>query len=127
MDTPKATTAELDAEGARAAESRIRGRVISLLIFVVGALAFIGANSYKDFYYELRARSSGEMIDFQALAEFCGWTGGPKPGESDQQRAVRSFWNMLSAMLGMTAVAIVAFGMVFGIIFAIFYYTGSLE
>ena len=107
--------------------ARKRGRWISLVVFVFGLLTLLGANSYKDFYYEMRARSSGQLIDFQALAEFCGWTGGPKPGESDARRGLRSFWNMLSAMFAMSVVAFVAFGLVFGVIFAVFYYSGSLE
>lgn len=111
----------------QAQRSRSRSRWISGAIFVIGVFAFFGANSYKDFYYEIRARSSGRLIDFQALAEFCGWTGGPRPGESDARRGLRSFWNMLSAILAMSAISAVAFGIVFGTIFAIFYYSGSLE
>ncbi len=102
-------------------------RWISLSIFVLGAFAFIGANSYKDFYYELRARSSGEWIDFQTLGEFCGWTGGLRPGETNKQRGLRSAWNMLSAMLGMSALAFLAFAIVFALIVGIFYWKGSFD
>ena len=104
-----------------------RNTYISVFLFIVGLMMFSGANTYKDFYFEMKARSSGEQINFAALAEFCGWTGGPLPGESKLSWGFRAFWNMMSAMLAMTAISLLAFAFLFGIILGIFYLAGAFK
>ncbi len=102
-------------------------RVISIAIFMLGVFTFLGADSFKDFYFEIKARSSGEFIDYAKLSEFCGWTGQPLPGESRFAYGLRSAWNMLRAMMAITVVAAVAVGSVTGIIFGLFYWRGSFK
>lgn len=105
----------------------LTARWISLLIFFLGIAAFAGADSYKDFYLEIKAKTSGVRIDYQNLAEFCGWTGGPLPGESDLEYGMRAVWNMLSPMLGMTVISVLLFALIFGGIFGIFYLSGAFK
>lgn len=104
-----------------------RARVISVVVFVFGLCMFAGANSYKDFYVDIKSRYSGEQVDFQNIVEFCGWTGNQLPGESDWAYAFRTFWNMASAMLGMTALSFLAFAFVFMLIFSGFYFSGAFK
>lgn len=104
-----------------------RARFISITVFIMGLLMFAGSGSYKDFYLDITSRYSGQKVDFQSLGEFCGWTGNQLPGESDWGYAFRTFWNMASAMLGMTAISFIAFGVVFGIIFLGFYWSGAFK
>jgi len=102
-------------------------RFVSILVFITGISMLVGADSYKDFYYEVRSRATGEMIDYSLLADFCGWTGGPLPGESDLSYGFRAFWNMLSAMMAMSVIANLAFGIFFGIILMIAYKMGAFR
>ncbi|MBE7437384.1 MAG: hypothetical protein HS115_02925 [Spirochaetales bacterium] len=104
-----------------------RGRIISILLFILGISALIGADTYKDFFFEMQAKISGSGINYQALAEFCGWTGAKKPGETDTERGIRAAWNMGSAMMGMSALAVLLFLLVAGIIFGLFYITGNFR
>ncbi len=104
-----------------------RARIVSVIIFVLGLCMLAGANSYKDFYTDLKGRYTGAQVDYEQIAEFCGWTGKQLPGESDAAYAFRSFWNMASAMLGMSVISVLAFGLVFFIIFLGFYLSGAFK
>jgi len=102
-------------------------KAAALIVFVTGLFALIGSSTYSDFYIEIRSKITGEFIDYTALAEFCGWTGLPFPGESDTDRGIRAFWNMLSAILGMTAVSIAAFFSMLGVIIWLVYMSGGFN
>lgn len=104
-----------------------RSRNISIALFVLGLLMLAGADSFKDFYYEMKFKSSGDYIDYSTLSDFCGWTGGPLPGESDLQYGIRAFWNMLSAMLAMSLISLFAFGIVAGVIMIVAYLMGGFK
>jgi len=99
----------------------------SLLLFIIGTLAFLGSSVYPDFYFQMSSRISGEFIDYSTLQEFCGWTGIALPGESEFDRGLRSFWNMLTAMLGMTALTLIVFISFAGIIIGIFHFAGGFD
>ena len=92
-----------------------------------GLLGLLGADKYKDFYFEMKARSSGTVLDYEKLGEFCGWTGQPLPGESDLAYGIRSFWNMLQAMAAMSAVSLLAFFFLGGGLFFCFRWAGAFE
>jgi hypothetical protein len=104
-----------------------RDRLISIIIFVVGLCAFLGVDSFKDIYFELRAKATGEFIDYSKLSEFCGWTGQPLPGESKFAYGLRATWNMVSTMLAVSVIGFIALGLVGGVIFLIFYRRGAFD
>jgi len=98
-----------------------RGKLISVIILIFGISSFLGVDSYKDFYLDIKSKVTGKPIDYSKLSEFCGWTGGKYPMESDFEYGLRSTWNMMSAVFAMLVISSFAFGTVFGLIFAIFY------
>jgi hypothetical protein len=102
-------------------------RVASLFIFIIGVLAFFGSSVYPDFYFQMKSKITGEFIDYSTLAEFCGWTGLALPGETEFDRGIRAFWNMLSAMLGVTALSLVVFVSFAGIIIGIVRIAGGFK
>ena len=104
-----------------------RARFWAWVFFLLALMSFIGADKYKDFYYEISSLVQGNPINYAALAEFCGWTGQPLPGETDLEYRLRSFWNMLSAMMAMSSLAILVCGSIFGLIFGVFYLSGSFR
>ena len=102
-------------------------RAASLVVLLIGVLAFIGSSVYPDFYLQMKSKITGDFINYSALEEFCGWTGLPFPGESAMERGLRAYGNMLSAMLGMTALSLVMFLSVSGIIIGIFKLAGGFH
>jgi len=93
------------------------------LILIIGVLAFFGSSVYPDLFFQIKSKIMGEFINYSTLEEFCGWTGLPFPGESASERGIRAYWNMLSAMLGVTALSFVIFLSFTGIIIAIIKFT----
>ena len=102
-------------------------KATSLILFIIGALAFFGSSVYPDFYFQIRSKVTGEFIDYSTLQEFCGWTGIALPGESEFDRGLRAFWNMLSAMLGMTALTLIVFFSFAGVIIGIIHLAGGFH
>lgn len=97
------------------------------LFVIFGVWGLLAANGIKDFYFEMRAKSSGEIISYSSLQEFCGWTGDRKIGETDFQYGFRRVKNMFSALMAMTFMAVLLFGLIFGAIFGVFYWSGAFK
>lgn len=68
----------------------IKKNKITYGILILGIWALFAANGIKDFYFEMKLKARGEVISYSTLAEFCGWTGDKKPGESDFDYSWRS-------------------------------------
>ncbi len=91
--------------------SALSGGVLFSVFFVVlGLFSVIGADSYKDFYFDLKARYSGVRIDYAKIGDFCGSTGLQMPWESDIQYGLRAFGNNVSAMMAMASIITIAVG-----------------
>jgi len=103
---------------------RHKGTFIALIL---GFWALTAANGIKDFYFEMRSKSRGEIISYAALQEFCGWTGEKKPGESDFAYRWRAAKNMFSAVMAMSFLSVLFFGSVLGIIFGAFWLAGAFR
>lgn len=104
-----------------------RQNKITFGIILMGLWALFAANGVKDFYFEMKLKSRGEIISYSSLAEFCGWTGDKKPGESDWDYRWRSARNMFSAVMTMSFLSALFFGSVLGAIFGIFYAAGAFK
>lgn len=103
---------------------RNKGTFIALLIGLWGLSA---ANGIKDFYFEMRAKTRGEIISYSSLQEFCGWTGERKPGETEFAYGVRRARNMFSALMAMSFLSVLFFGSVMGVIFGAFWLAGGFK
>ncbi|GMT49830.1 MAG: hypothetical protein IEMM0008_1369 [bacterium] len=104
-----------------------KARKISIFIFVLGFCALISAESYQDFYFDMKSRYMEESVDYSKLPSFCGWTNGKYPGESEIAYNIRAFWNMLSAMLAMAVLVTLVLGFFMGIIISLFKLSGALK
>lgn len=100
------------------------GAFIWVVFVVLGLFSVIGADSYKDFYFDLKARYTGVRIDYAKIGDFCGSTGLQMPWESDLQYGLRAFWNNLSAMMAIASVITIAVGFVIAAILGILRVTG---
>ena len=104
-----------------------RGRSISIFLFVLGFCALISAGSLGDFYQEVRARYLGIPLDSAYASEFCGFTYGKYPGESEWSYSVRAFWNMFSAKLAIAVALTIMFGSLITLIIYIFKFVGVIK
>ena len=100
------------------------GLLPAIFIFVLGLFSVIGADSYKDFYFDLKARYTGIRIEYAKLGDFCGYTGLQMPWETDLQYGLRAFWNNISAMMAMASIITVAVGTVVTVVLGILRLTG---
>ena len=105
----------------------IKKNKITYVILILGIWALFAANGIKDFYFEMKLKARGEVISYSTLAEFCGWTGDKKPGESDFDYSWRSARNMFSAVMTMSFLSVHFFGLVFGSIMGLFYLGGAFR
>lgn len=105
----------------------IKQHKATFLFLVLSLWGLLAANGVKDFWFEMRSKARGEIITYSSLAEFCGWTGDKKLGETDFDYALRRIKNMASAMLVMSFLSVLFFGAAFGTIFAVFYYSGAFK
>lgn len=103
---------------------RNKGTLIAILIGLWGLSA---ANGIKDFYFEMRAKSRGEVISYSSLQEFCGWTGEKKPGETEFEYGMRRARNMFSALMAMSFMSVLFFGSVIGVILGAFWLAGGFK
>ncbi|HMV35424.1 MAG TPA: hypothetical protein PKM44_16415 [Turneriella sp.] len=103
---------------------RNKGTFISILIGLWGLSA---ANGIKDFYFEMRAKTRGEIISYSSLQEFCGWTGEKQPGETEFDYGMRRARNMFSALMAMSFMSVLFFGSVIGVIFGAFWLAGGFK
>jgi len=99
----------------------------TFLFLLLGLWGLSAANGVKDFWFEMRAKSTGEIISYSSLQEFCGWTGDKKIGETDFEYAVRRVRNMFSAIMAMSFLSVLLFGIIFGSIFGVFYWAGAFK
>jgi hypothetical protein len=104
-----------------------RQNKITASIIVLGIWGLLAANGVKDFYFEMRLKSHGELISYSSLSEFCGWTGDRKPGESEWQYRWRSARNMFYAVITMSFLSVLFFGSVLGSIIGAFYLGGAFR
>lgn len=105
----------------------IRKNRVTYGILLLGIWALFAANGIKDFYFEMKLKSRGEVISYSSLSEFCGWTGDKKPGESDWDYRWRSARNMFSAVMTMSFLSVLFFGIVLGAILGLFYLGGAFR
>ena len=105
----------------------IKKNKITYGILILGIWALFAANGIMDFYFEMKLKARGEVISYSTLAEFCGWTGDKKPGESDFDYSWRSARNMFSAVMTMSFLSVLFFGLVFGSIMGLFYLGGAFS
>lgn len=104
-----------------------RKNKITYSVLILGVWALFAANGIKDFYFEMKLKARGELISYSTLAEFCGWTGDKKPGESDWDYRWRSARNMFSAVMTMSFLSVLFFGSVLGAILGAFYLGGAFK
>ncbi|MBL8032956.1 MAG: hypothetical protein JNJ69_04605 [Leptospiraceae bacterium] len=103
---------------------RNKGTFLALLLGLWGLSA---ANGIKDFYFEMRSKSRGEIISYASLQEFCGWTGEKKPDETEFAYGLRRARNMFSAIMAMSFMSVLFFGSVMGLIFGLFWISGAFK
>lgn len=100
---------------------------ITTAILILGVWGILAANGVKDFYFEMKLKSKGELISYSSLSEFCGWTGDRRPGESDWDYRWRSARNMFSAVMTMSFLSVLFFGLILGAIFGAFWLGGAFK
>ncbi len=105
----------------------IKKNRVTYAILILGIWALFAANGIKDFYFEMKLKARGEVISYSTLAEFCGWTGDKKPGESDWDYRWRSARNMFSAVMTMSFLSVLFFSSVLGAILGLFYLGGAFK
>ncbi|MDH5681893.1 MAG: hypothetical protein OEZ36_09910 [Spirochaetota bacterium] len=104
-----------------------RNRAISIFFFTLGFCALLSAGSLGDFYQEIRTRYLGIPLDSAYVTEFCGFTYGKYPGESQWEYSARAFWNMFSAKLAIAVVITILFGSLISLIISIFKIFGAFK
>ena len=104
-----------------------RSTKISLLVFIFGAWSLLAADTIKDFYFEMKARSNGEIINYSNLSEFCGITGDKRPNETEFAYSIRRVRGMATAIIAMSFLSVIFFGLIGGIILGIFYLFGAFK
>ena len=87
----------------------------------------MGATSFQDFYFEMKAKMSGERIDYSQLSSFCGYTGEPLPWETETEYRIRSARNMAGALAAMIVIGITVMTLFLGSIWMIFYVSGGFD
>ncbi|AFM12750.1 hypothetical protein [Turneriella parva] len=105
----------------------IRRNKGTFMAILIGLWALSAANGIKDFFFEMRAKTRGEIISYSSLQEFCGWTGEKKPGETEFEYGMRRARNMFSALMAMSFLSVLFFGSVVTLIFGAFWIGGGFK
>ena len=103
-----------------------RARSISIFLFTLGFCALLSSGSFGDFYLEINSRYLGKPIASSYAIEFCGYTYGKYPDESELAYSWRAFWNMFLAKLAVAVSLTVVFSVLIALVIYLFKLFGVL-